>query len=418
MKSNKKYLIPNITSAANVGDEAMLEVVMELIRDAHPKAEISVHGFEPETHRQLDVTANRSSLYYWAIFEDERALMRAYRLLLTAVASVAAWFSYKPLLQTIAWASRDLSEIINDYVSADAIVFVGGGYLRSKKGLSQSLNFILHVLPFALASTTVAKTVVAPISVGPFAYTWQSRVTAWIFRRLDVVTVRERFSHKLLTSAGMSGHVLATDHALLMTPGKKTGRNGASKNKPSKNAKTIGFTIRNWLDSVAQQELEQSYAVALAEVSKATGASIQPIIQVSAPRFGEDDGTATAKVVGLLKEAGIPVKPMVQIKNVAHGKDVYGDLSVLVGMRMHSNIFAGTQFVPFVPISYEYKTEGISEDFGLSEFCIRSEDLTAKNLSKNLAKVLKQRHKLSTSIAKTLKIIQKRERARWQKVFK
>ncbi len=414
MNVPKHYLLPNITSAANVGDEAMLEVVMGLIREEHEDAAITIHGFEPETHADLDVHANRPSLYYWAVFEDERAIVRAARLVLMVLGCLAVWLSVTPLLQLLKWISPALTSILDDYQKADVIVFVGGGYLRSKKGVSQSLNFLLHLVPFALSTTTAAKTVVAPISVGPFGYQWQARLTAWVFKKLDVVTVRERFSHKVLAEAGLEGHVLATDHALLMTPLKVHSGPGSKQSRPP----VIGFTIRNWLDADTQSQLERSYALALAAVSKETGATIQPIIQVSAPRFGEDDGAATARVVKLLHSMSVKVEETVQIQGVSHGKAVYGKLTALVGMRMHSNIFAGTQFVPFVPISYEYKTEGISEDFELDAYCIRSEDVTAEKLTTNLSAVFTNSQTLSKNIARTLARIQKREHARWQKVFR
>lgn len=405
------FLIPNATSAANVGDEAMLHVLMSLIKAAEPEAVIKIHGFEPETHEYLEVTANRPTLYYWAVFSNPKLLIRAYRMLIVVAVFIGLTLRWQSLLSAITKRESVVGDILNDFLSANVIVTVGGGYLRSKPGISQALNFLMILSPFALANFSSARKIISPISVGPFAQSWQGKVAAKVVRSFDVVAVRERFSFALVKSLGVIQVQLASDHALLL-PQKTIKKRSASKKI------RIGFTVRPWLAESEQLSLESAYATTLASMYKKYGATIVPIVQVNAAHFGEDDALATKRVMVRLARLGVPVAPAIYIENVDHGLNTYGALDLLIGMRMHSNIFAGTQGTPFVPISYEYKTEGISEDFGLHDFCIKCSDVTEENLLATVQKLINRRSNVEKQMMLRLQKIQKSEAERWVQELK
>ena len=321
---------------------------------------------------------------------------------------MGVYFHAPRLIQLATYNSNELAKLVQDFSRADVIVFVGGGYLRSKKGLSQSLNVLMNLLPFGLAHYSRAKKIVAPISIGPFAQNWQKWLTARIIKKFDVVAVRERYSFATIKPYNLRHVIRTSDHALLVKPKR-------IQNKKSQSI--IGFTIRQWLKGEEQIKLEHAYATALATLANKTLSIIQPIIQVDAPKFGEGDAEVTKRVVRILHTLRAPVLPTIHVKSVTHAKAVYGQLDLLVGMRMHSNILAAVQGVPFVAVSYEYKTEGIARDLELGSVCIRCEEVTPNKLLNLLKKAFTHKEQLAKQMNESLLKIQKKDSLQWQRIF-
>jgi colanic acid/amylovoran biosynthesis protein len=122
-------------------------------------------------------------------------------------------------------------------------------------------------------------------------------------------------------------------------------------------------------------------------------------------------------VIAQLKKLNAGVLPIIKIKSVSHAKKVYGQLDLLVGMRMHSNILAAVQGVPFVAVSYEYKTEGIARDLQLGSVCIRCEEVNSNNLQKLVKKAFAQRGQLAKHMNDALLEIQSRDSLLWQRIL-
>jgi colanic acid/amylovoran biosynthesis protein len=396
-----KVLIPNATSPKNPGDQAMLSVLIGLIKQVHRKAVITVHTTDPQLYTNSAVKINHT-LYSWSVFENRSVLVRFVRLMKLLMQYV---FLRIGVNHTI--ADKTLSQLVADYTNADLILFVGGGYLHSKKGLKQSLNVLMQAFLFKFASVFEAKKIVAPISVGPFGYAWHETIAMSALRAMDMVALREKFSFSLTQKHGLKNAVLAADHALLTYT-----KNNTKRKNPQK-ALVVGFTIRKWLQESKQAHLEASVLSALEKFALKTGASIQPIIQVDAPEYGEDDIAVTARITQALKKRSITVLPTKKVKDVLNAVTIYSDIDLLLGMRMHSNIIAATQGTPFVAISYEYKTEGIAEQLAMKKYCISCEKITSKNLYSLLIDVYTKRKSLRKKLGETVATIQHKETIQW-----
>lgn len=409
MKNNIiKILIPNATSPQNVGDAAILQSLLSLLQNAFENPEIVIHS--SESHLQmLDVSVVRDTLYYWAVFKDRSIVTRIYRLLLVFIA-IAVW---KLGLQKSIRFPEQLQMLFDDYISADCIVYVGGGSLRSRPGISQSLNVVMTALPFWFGSHSTAKTIVAPISFGPFASSWQEVFVGSIFKGLDVVSVREKFSYDLLQKY-RENVVRSEDSALLLTSDSLRRK---SFYMGERDRFVVGYTIRDWLDSDEQKEFEKAYVTALIQFSKDKNIVFQPIAQVNAVKYGDIDAKLAEKFAVGLKMAGIRVLPTIINKTVAQAQEVYSGLDLLVGMRMHSNILAATVGVPFVAISYEYKTDGLVETLGLENYCIKVEEVTAEKLLAILNSAYLNNSLMTNVLQANLEKIRKQENKTWKEIF-
>ena len=121
----------------------------------------------------------------------------------------------------------------------------------------------------------------------------------------------------------------------------------------------------NYFYKKRQEKLEMSYMLAISKFAQKIPIKIQPIIHVNIPGNHDDnDLGATKRIINNLKKYGLKINKEIIIKDLDSAIKTYGGISLLLGMRMHSNIIAATQGVPFVAVAYEYKTQGIARDLG------------------------------------------------------
>lgn len=404
----KKILIPNATGPTNIGDHAMLQVLLDLIEASSlNKKKIVIHTKNPELYEKSFRYELSPSIYQYVVLDNRSPLVQGHRIAKVFIYLLAIKIGYMPLVE--ARKSDALVKLMQDYTSASVIIFTGGGYLRSRGGLKQSLNLLLQLLPFVVAKIVGSRVIVAPNSFGPFAYNWQLKLTARSLNGCDVVAVREEKSYQLLKSRGVKNLLLLSDLALLI----KKSKNHYKKNK------TVGFTIRNWLrDRTQQDKLENSYAQALMRLSKRTSATIQPIIQVASTDFPfEDDKESVQRVYNLFHDSDVPVSIPIKIKSVSHAAKVYGSLDLLLGMRMHSNILAAVQGTPFVAISYEHKTEGIAKQIAMEKYCISCKKVNEDSLYRLLVSAYRNRSQISNRLKATVESLRVDDMSQWPKIL-
>lgn len=400
-KQSVKILIPNATSPRNIGDQAMLESLISLITVSFEKSNIRVHSVDSSLYKKTDYVVN-DTLYSWSVLSVTNWTGRVCRVLWI----LFAYFILKLKLNFIKLLPSKLQEIIKDYENAHFIIFVGGGYLRSKKGLTQSLNLFMQLAPFIFCKLFDAKRIIAPISFGPFAYKWQEWLSAKVLNNFDLVSIREEVSFEILKKYSLSNVVLSSDHALLLNVNVKA-------RKQRHDYFTIGFTVRNWGYRMQQEKLEDALIGTFEKVSEKMRIRIQPVVQVDAPRYGEADKEATLRLIKKLKKRHIKVLPMINGTSLYQLIKAYASLDLLVGMRMHSNILAAIQGTPFVAISYEHKTQGIAKQLFMEKYCVNCTDVNSENLYNLLVDAYHHRKNLKNNLKSCIKVIQYKEIKRW-----
>jgi len=404
-KNRLKILIPNATSARNIGDAAMLDSLISLVKNSFKNPKIVIHSNEPELYPSTIAHRIEKTLYYWAAFSTENKPLRVFRIAWVFIAYFLIIFNIHITL------SKELSKLIEDYKDADLIIFVGGGYFRSKTGLTQSVHLLLLLSMFWYAGLCRSKKIIAPISFGPFAHKWQELLTARAIKNFEVVSVREKISFDKLKKNRIRNLILAADHGLLQ-------KKSSTKKKNLKSQIKLGFTVRNWLANPYGRSFELHFIEAIKHLSSKYNLIVQPIIQVHAPLHPqEDDSLATTRVIKELNKSSIQVNRVKKIKNVDHAKKIYADVDLLLGMRMHSNILAATQGTPFLAISYEHKSEGISKYLGMEKYCIKCEKVNKENLYELLVDVYKNRNDLKNKLLSSVKAIQINETQKWNKIL-
>lgn len=376
----------------------MTDILLSMLKETFPKAEITMYSFDPALMKKetgLNVT---HSLYSYTAFQDTSFWMRVKRAL-HLVYVIVLIRSSLPLVVF----DDFIKKMIVEYRQADLIVFAPGGYIRSQQGVKQAINLLMQLLPFYLSKLTKAKTLVAPISLGPFFAKWQVNLACRILHSMDTVIAREKITCTLLKRNGAKNVRLSTDLALLRTSKKK---------KKMQDSRTIGFTIRPWSTTENHKRVLECLVDAFVKLAKNEHIVIRPIVQVHAPAYGEDDSACAKEVVSRLRKKGAKVLPTFYVARMKHPSNAYRELDLLVGMRMHSNIIAATSGVPFVAIAYEYKTNGISTQLDNAEYVIDFDNVTAERLYKLIKKAYVKKNKLRKKIAQALERLQITEETR------
>jgi len=392
-------LIPNATSPKNIGDLAILNGLLSIIEKNN---KLIIHSSENKLYKNITSNNVHPNLYYWVVFNKKDIHTRLKRVINLFI----NYFSLRFTGVAIP-VNKEFQKLINDYKNADLILFVGGGYLRTQKGITQSLNLIMTLMMFQFAKLMQAKKIVAPISFGPFAYKWQEEYAASVLQDLDLVSVREEYSHELLKKHKIKNLIRSADTSMFIN----------LKKQKKTNQFVLGFTIRKWLNEKEQIKFENIFINSIVSFSNKVNLIVQPIIQVDAPEYGDLDAQLTKEISDKLKKEGLRVKEIIKIQDLKKSVTIYGKINLLLGMRMHSNILAALQGTPFVAIGYEHKTQGISKDLGMEEYCIDIIEISEDKLVKKLVKAYQNRLYLERTIDTSVKRIRKEESFRWTKIF-
>lgn len=336
-----KILIPNGPDAKNLGDVAIYECLVSRLKQK--RHQVIAHRFDPVSEKGIEV---RPDIYYWAVFQNRNLFVRITRtfLLLAALFLPSGFESLLP---------KALQSMLSDYEKADKVVLKGGGYFRGRPGLTQQINAVMNCVYILFAKKYKKIVNIRPMSFGPFSNKFTEWICAKCVNLADKIYVRDRVSFKLLQKHIFKQKLFEKkDEAFLEKPIKVTKNEG----------KTLGFTVREWVEKSKREVFLDNMATLIEQIALEKNCSmIQPIVQVDAPEYNEGDEIITKDLSNLLMGRGMKVGMPLKPKNVSAALEVYGKLSYLIGMRMHSCIFAHIQKVPFTVIAYEHKHSLLEE---------------------------------------------------------
>lgn len=402
-----RILLVNLHSSANAGDHALTLESLRQLREAFPSAQITCAYNDPAT-AEPDVTA-LPSFFNWV--RRRRAngtlawnLPQGPFLMLTALllglfyritGNMPRW-----------WLTADQHALLMAYANADVVVSSAGNVFYSS---GTGLNLLVNYVTFAYGAWLGKPIATLPQSFGPLRRGWEKWVLGQIGKRTKVLLAREPVSARLLAEVGVPAnrYRLVPDVAFAyrekadVEAGKILGRfiqgNGA--------IPLLGITMINWgaqNRAFGQQEAyEDAIRATIQRVLAESEGQVLLFAQVWGPTPAEDDRIPARRVAATFANSG-RVHFVDAELNPAHLKGCYAHLDLLVGTRMHSNIFALSEGVPVVAIGYFTKTAGIMEMAGLSEWMIGIEVATTTTLPDLVLQAWNERDALRRHVAATL----------------
>lgn len=237
---------------------------------------------------------------------------------------------------------------------ADGLIS-GGGSLLQDATSSKTIPYYLAVLKIAQwlgKPTFIYSQGIGPVS-RPMFYGWIRSV----FQRCAYVSVRDTESADLLVKMRLPRErITVVPDPVMGLPLRGVG--GAADLAPDGSVRTVGVSVRFWNEDRSELEaLSRSLQVLLAADANVRLRFL--------PFHLPSDEVASQFVIDRLGDHGSRVE---MVRGITHPQDMLAQVAecdLLIGMRLHSLIYAASQFVPMVGISYDPKIDQFLHRLGM-----------------------------------------------------
>lgn len=281
----------------NIGDEAILFSLIKGLKNIEPDLRITVLSGNPD---------KTSSLY------EVRAINR-----------------------------NNIFQIVHELKKVDVFISGGGSLLQDSTSFRSPIYYLGII---QLARLFVDKIVFCCQGVGPIKSDILKKLTYHVVKDLENISVRDKKSHKFLKQIRIPEkriRITADPVFLLFSPEEK------SKKMDTDSPIKLGISVRPWADN--------DYIHSLAEGVNAFCKDKEVEIKLIPFHKGEDEevseylkGYLENENIELLKPAGHPQEMLTYFREV----------DILLGVRLHSLIFAAITVTPLLGVSYDPKIDG------------------------------------------------------------
>ncbi len=298
-----RFLISGYYGFGNLGDEALLGVIVERLGTRYPGAAINV------------------------LSNDPAATARTYGVEATPRAAPAA---------------------VRRAIERAEVVLSGGGGLFQNVTSLRSLLYYAGIMRAAVRAEK--KTMIFAQSIGPLDF-WGRAAVRRLCRGVDRATVRDERSLELLAELLPATPVERTaDPVFLFDPASRPLDLAAEGLAGGDGAPLIVVSVRRWQNADATAA---ALAVAIDRLSERTGARVALL-----PLGGPADADVSTRVIRKCTSTPVllPDYPLSQAAQVIAGS------ALVIGMRLHALIIAARLGVPFVALPYDPKVSALCDD--------------------------------------------------------
>ena len=282
-----------------------------------------------------------------------------------------------------------LIDIIRCLRDTNLFISGGGGLLQDSTGKGWSILYYLGLI-------LIAKIVKVPVmiyaqGIGPINKKINKLLIKWVLNKVDIITVRNNPSKKLLNNLRVSGPSIYvnSDPVFLL---KKKNINNIIDNYPyirelinSDNRPLIGVSVREYKNNGL--DLKRIFAQAADYLIENYKAKI-----IFLPFNFDEDVHISEEVLSLMKNQADVLKIRLEPEELL---SILSRLSLLVGVRLHSIIFSSMANIPFIAFNYDPKVKYFVEDLGLSELLLEiDEDISLKNIREKIEYIRENNDKI------------------------
>lgn len=339
-------LIAGYYGFGNVGDEAILSAILTDLRQQRPGLEFIVISSNPtET-----VAMHRVRSVHW----------------------------------------KDIHGLLDAARECDLILLGGGGIFQDYWGTpkdAQLTEFHWGIAFYSsmglLASLYNKPFIIYSVGIGPLITEEGKHWTRLAFDLADAATVRDVESRDLLVSLGYPKKqiLIKTDPALNLSPKTKAAADILrAEGIVPKERPMVGVCIRNWTEGAKADGWKQELATALDQFLATHNAQIVFIpFQVGEHEL-ENDYTVSLEVISMMQNQELAkVLPEAYSPEVVEG--LIARCRVVIGMRLHSLVFAASTGVPSVALVYDPKVSNLMRSLGLSEYALDIQTMDVDQLA-------------------------------------
>ncbi|MCK5758850.1 MAG: polysaccharide pyruvyl transferase family protein, partial [Clostridiales bacterium] len=236
--------------------------------------------------------------------------------------------------------------------------------------------------------------------IGPLIRKSSLKIASRVLNKTDVITVREPNSHKMLLDIGVSKprmYITADPVISFTKPEPETIDKILKKHKIPENRKTVVFSVRPW------KGMEGDFEPVFARIADYVYEKYN-LLPIFVPLNTKKDTRISADIIELMKSPAILVEDENRARNLV---GIISKADLLIGMRLHSLIYAAITSTPVVGVVYDPKVRYFielmeQEDGGLIE------DLEFEKITVTVDRVVSKRDlyigKLESNMVKLRKL--------------
>ena len=306
-----------------------------------------------------------------------------------------------------------LIKIIRCLRNVNLFISGGGGLLQDSTGKGWSILYYLGLI-------LITKTVKVPVmiyaqGIGPINKKINKLLIKWILNKVNLITVRDNHSKKLLNNLGVSGPSIYvnSDPVFLL---KKKNINHIIDNHPyiqklinSDNRPLIGISVREYKSNGSDSK--RIFAQAADYLIENYQAKI-----IFLPFQFDEDVHINEEILSLMKNKAEVLKIKLEPEELL---SVLSQLSLVVGVRFHSIVFSSMANIPFIAFNYDPKVRYFVEDLGLSELLLEiDENASLKNFQEKIEYVIENNDKIKDILLEKANNLEVKALANNELVFK
>jgi len=344
-----KIVISGFYGLGNTGDEAILDAMIDNLRESLDEPDITVFSLSPEE------TASKHNV---------KSVYRGWR--------HSFWAKVKALL------------------GADLLLSGGGGLLQD----TTPTRIIGGPLPYYLLIVFLAKLCGTKVmffsqGIGPVKTTYGKRLMRIFGNMADFITVRDAHSKDSLKKLGVSRPESVVTSDIVFAYQGREDSVAYDSLELSGDEHLVGVSVRPWLGQTAYQ---REMARVLDRLVDDKG-----VTPVFIPMEGEHDAEVSRAVIDRMSFGdralvlGAEFSPNQYLQFI-------GECDMVIGMRLHSLIFAVLAGVPFVGVSYDKKVESLAKRVEMWDYGCTLEQFSCDEIYESVAEVYDEREQLRSLV--------------------
>jgi len=250
--------------------------------------------------------------------------------------------------------NRTSSRALTHYLKGADLLISGGGSLLQDVTSNKTIPYYLGII--LLAKLFKVPVFCCAQGVGPINYSFNRRLVKETLNRVDLITVRDRDSKELLEKIGVREDIYMTADPVFILKKATQERVQEILNIEEIKAKEnlLGVSLRPWQDN--------SYLNKIAKILDRLKEKLDINI-LFIPLHYPVDVEVSRRVAELMENKAEIIIHSYSPQEVL---GLVGEVDMLLGVRLHSLIFAALNRVPLIGISYDPKIDSFLNSLELS----------------------------------------------------
>ena len=305
-------------------------------------------------------------------------------------------------VESLLWT--DLPRILEAAENCDLIILGGGGifldYWGAQSGTlltkDHSGNSYFAGFPL-LAALNRKPCMLYSVGVGPLLSEEGKSLTRLAFGAATAVTVRDNESLELLKAIGVNTDQIrvTADPAYSLPADDRRAKEILAAVGTRPDTALIGVCVRAWDVDVSPNYWQEQVAAALDSFSETHDVSIIFIPFQVLPGAGLTNDLLPIEAIRALMRARASTKVISGELLPGEIAGILGQCDLVIGMRLHSLLFALRESVPAVGLVYDPKVNSLMSRAGMQEYAIDLQTLTSERLSEMIDRAWSGRAELA-----------------------